>query len=124
MPEIVTSPIVDTLAIRSPGRVSVAWVDTNALGNPNVFAHNTPWALRYAEIALGTSVCQQTYLVDGHVHQGSLFSGPQGGDRGMGDFFQIAALKGNAALVAYTRGEESDDAAVVAALPAHHSRCG
>jgi hypothetical protein len=121
MPTQATS-VFPALAVIGPDRVAVGWVETTMKGNPNdsSFGHEA-WRLRYAEVA-GLSrgdAHLATATVDPQVHTGSLFVGPQGGDRGMGDFFSMAADHTGRVYLAYTRGRASSAVATVAALPAH-----
>lgn len=115
--------LLPALTVIAPGKIGISWVDASATGNPNTFPAATRWTLRYAEMnALGTS-CQRAYVVDPHAHSGSLFAGPQGGDRGMGDFFELARTPNGSTLIAYTQGQDSGDSAIVAVLPRHTTAC-
>ena len=114
--------VFPTLAVFGPGHVAVAWVDTAVTGNPNASGFTgATWRLQYAELSgVGRGpirIMQAT--VDPAVHTGTLFVGPQGGDRGMGDFFSMAVGPDGRLVVAYTRGQQSANAAMVAVLPHH-----
>jgi hypothetical protein len=117
--------LLPALAVRRAGHPSVAWVDARRTDNPNGGSFSDArWSLKYAEIdATSRTPCQTTYTVDAHAHSGTLFSGQQGGDRGMGDFFQITATSHNAALVAYTQGTERANRAMASYLRPHPSTC-
>jgi hypothetical protein len=119
-----TTAVFPTLTRIGVDRIAVGWVETAQAGNPNVAGFATAsWRLRYGEVvglAAGRPRVAET-TVEPVVHTGTLFVGPQGGDRGMGDFFSMAANSHGEVFVAYTRGEDKNNStkAVVAKLPAH-----
>jgi hypothetical protein len=118
--------VYPTLAVYGPGKVAVGWVDAAATGDPNGgFFNGQQWRLEVAVVdrLLTGRPSMRLGTVDPNVHDNTLFVGPQGGDRGMGDFFSMAATPHGGLVVAYTRGEDGQhgtsetEQAMVSVLP-------
>jgi len=118
--------VFPTLAVFGPGKVAVGWVDAAATGDPNSGSfRGQQWRLQVAVVdrLLTGRPSMRFGTVDQNVHDNSLFVGPQGGDRGMGDFFSMAATPRGSLVVAYTRGQDGQqgtpmtEQAVVSVLP-------
>jgi hypothetical protein len=120
-----TEAVFPALAVISSGHVCVGWVDANQTGNPNGGSfQGQHWRLEVADIAhLFTRATIRLGTVDPDVHENSLFVGPQGGDRGMGDFFSMAATPQGGLVVAYSQGQDGQhgtgetERAMVSVLP-------
>lgn len=114
--------VFPTLAVYSPGRLAVGYVDADQAGDPNSGGFGEArWRLGvtvFAELLTGHPTTRSG-AVDNDVHEGTLFVGPQGGDRGMGDFLSMTVTPRGALVVAYTRGQANGkNQAMVAVLPA------
>jgi hypothetical protein len=122
LPALATA-VFPTLAVYSPGRVALGWMETNRVGDPNTFTGAT-WRLRYAEVA-GLTTGRRTVAestIDPSVHQGTLAVGDNlTGDRTMGDFLSMAVNPHGDLFAAYTRGP-APGTAVVVVLPRHQAR--
>lgn len=110
------------LTVIGPDRVGVGWVETTVKGNPNDTTFGSAlWRLRYAEVAglaRGTKHVAET-TIDSYAHAGTLFVGPQGGDRSMGDFFSMASNRRGEVYFAYTQTRRGAAVVVLARIPQH-----
>ncbi|MDQ1711174.1 MAG: hypothetical protein QOE45_624 [Frankiaceae bacterium] len=102
-----TTSVFPTLAVLGVDRVAVSWIDAAEYGNPNNPAdfNDVDWRLAYAEVK-GLAAGRPSTLsatVEGLVHTGTVFVGTQGGNRGMGDFFSMAAGPDGRVAIAYSR---------------------
>lgn len=104
-----TTAVLPALAVSAPGQVAVGWVDSGARGDPNgPRFEGQRWRLQLAVVQhlLAGKRRVLSGTIDPDVHENTLFVGPQGGDRGMGDFFSIAATRAGGLVVAYSRGQD------------------
>jgi hypothetical protein len=117
--------VFPALAVLGADRVAVSWIDAAEEGNPNGSADfaDARWRLAYAEVkglAAGhPSTVSAT--VDGLVHEGTVFVGTQGGNRGMGDFFSMAVAPDGRVVVAYSRAVGGKTQPRVATLAPHRT---
>ena len=101
--------VFPALAVYKPGKVAVGWVDSAAVGDPNGAGFlGERWRLAADVIdhLRSSHPTITTRVVDPKVHRNSLYVGPQGGDRGMGDFFSMAVTPAGSLVVAYARGQD------------------
>jgi hypothetical protein len=118
-----TTSVFPALVVLGVDRVAVSWIDSANSGNPNAAADfaDASWRLAYAEVS-GLGAGRQRAVeatVEPHVHDGTVYVGPQGGDRSMGDFFSIAASRAGQVVVAYTRTVGGRQQPRVATLAPH-----